>query len=437
MPEQQRSRSPQARPGRRRLLWGVLGSLLFLVVAAGTAAALVLQTSVGDLSIQALQSDDDGGDGDQAEADAEPGGAQTGNGASDDDDGEPAVEPLDEVTNVLLVGIDGRQRLDEEDAQQHGRADGDISRADTVMIAQLRPDHEDVQLLSVPRDLRVELCTGRVDKLNAAYANGELSDRSTGPECLVETVSAVTGVELDHYAQVDFAGFIDIVDELGGVTIELDEPIRDERAKVDFPAGEVRMDGSDALGFVRVRRIDNDFGRMERQQQFLAAMVDEVASVGMLADPGRLLRTFRASQDAVEADEDLTYDQLRRMAMAFRSGDAESLRTATVPGEITTIDGVSYVVLDEEGAEPLFRALRQGRSLPGTDADEDDADEDDERDERDAGSREADQQPDPDGTGPSDQGEPSDAGEPSASGAAGDPGATSDRARTGRLAVPS
>ena len=382
--DQTGSGRPRGRASRR-LLWGVLGTLLFLGVTAATAAAMVLQTSVGNLSIQALGVDEEieGSESDQAE------GTQLAEGSDDEgSDDEPAVEPLDEVTNVLLVGIDGRQRLDEETAQQHGRADGDISRADTIMIAQLNPEREDVQLLSVPRDLRVELCNGGVEKLNAAFATGQLLERTSGPECLVDTVASVTGVRIDHYAQVDFAGFIDVVDELGGVTIDLDEPIQDDHAKVDFPAGEVRMDGSDALGFVRVRRIDNDFGRMERQQQFLSAMVDEVASVGMLADPARLLRTFRATQDAVEADEDLTYDQLRRMAMAFRSGDSDALHTATVPGEITTIDGVSYVVMDEEEVEPLFRAMRQGRQLPDTGETERDRDRDD------GESREADQQRD-------------------------------------------
>src|SRR5699024_6111898 len=134
-------------------------------------------------------------------------------------------------------------------------------------LVQLDPRRDGAAMMSFPRDLRVERCNGSTGKINAAYAIGEGTDVG-GPSCLVQTVNELTDIPIHHYVEVDLAGFIDVVEALDGVSMYLDQPITDRYAGVDFPAGCVTMDGAAALGFVRARNIDNDFGRIARQQRF-------------------------------------------------------------------------------------------------------------------------------------------------------------------------
>jgi LCP family protein required for cell wall assembly len=120
-------------------------------------------------------------------------------------------------------------------------------------------------LLAFPRDLLVTRCDGSTGRINVAEAIG-------GPSCLVQTVRELSGIDVQHYLRVTFGGFVDVVDAVGGVELCLEEPIDDRDAGIDLPAGCQVLEGPDALGYVRVRKIDDDLGRIQRQQRFLQAL---------------------------------------------------------------------------------------------------------------------------------------------------------------------
>jgi LCP family protein required for cell wall assembly len=282
-----------------------------------------------------------------------------------DGDGEPEeeIEEITDVLNVLVVGSDSREGLTDEQLLALGTEPEDGLRTDTIMLLQLDPRRDQVIILSFPRDLLVTRCDGSRGRINAAYGVGETSGVG-GPTCLVRTITDFTGIPINHFIQVDFAGFIDIVDSLGGVTIYLDEPIRDAHAGVDLPAGCVEMDGTTSLGFVRVRRIDNDFGRIARQQRFIREVVREAASVGTLVNVPRLFSLVDAGAKAVETDRQLSLAHMRRIAFSLRDLGPESIDTRTIPATPRTINGAAFVVAHEEQAEALFRAFREGALVP-------------------------------------------------------------------------
>ncbi len=276
---------------------------------------------------------------------------------------EDAPEPITEVLNVLVVGSDSREGLTEEQMLALGTEAENGLRTDTIMLLQLDPNREKVSVLSFPRDLLVTRCDGTRGRINAAYGIGETSG-GEGASCLVRTVTDFTGIPVHHFIMVNFGGFIDIVDALGGVSLYLEEPIVDPYAGADFPAGCVRMTGTEALSFVRVRRLDSDFGRIARQQRFIREVVAEAASVGTLVNPPKLFSLVEAGARAVETDRRLSLNQMRRIAFSLRGLAPENLDMRTVPATPRRIGGADYVVADEEAAEALFAAFRQGVEAP-------------------------------------------------------------------------
>lgn len=267
-----------------------------------------------------------------------------------------------QVLNVLLIGSDDRSTLSEEERARMNLDNPGGRRPDTLMLAQLEIGGTGAALLSFPRDLRVELCDGRVDKINASFAAGERS--GIGPEsCLVQTVTGLTGIDVHHYVEVDFRGFMEVVDVLGGVSLYLDQPMVDAKANLDVPAGCVRLTPEQALGFVRTRGYDDDFGRIARQQRFVREVVEELTRVGVLANPATLFSLVDSAADAVHTDDNLGLGGMREIALGLRRITSGDLMGQTVPGAPETIDGVSYVVVDEAAAEERFAAFRDASAL--------------------------------------------------------------------------
>ena len=305
-----------------------------------------------DLGVGDPQNDEDGDDGDDGDPDA-------------DEPDEEDIEEIDEVLNVLMVGNDSRDALSDEQLEElgtHREGDG-VGLTDTIMLVQLDPRRDGASILSFPRDLRVERCNESTGKINAAYAIGEGMDTG-GPSCLVQTVTELTDIPIHHYVEVDLAGFIDVVEALGGVSMYLDEPITDRYAGLDLPQGCVTLDGAESLGFVRARRIDNDFGRIARQQRFAREVVAQAASVETLVNIPRMYSLVEAASRAVVTDDAFGIDKMQRLAFSLRDMSPEALSTRTVPGYGENIDGVSYVVPNEDQAEELYSAFRDGGLIP-------------------------------------------------------------------------
>ncbi|MDX1621682.1 MAG: LCP family protein, partial [Nitriliruptorales bacterium] len=154
--------------------------------------------------------------------------------------------------NLLVVGSDSRENLTPEERNELNTGSAPGQRTDTIFVMQISGG--DVALLAFPRDLYVERCDGSQGRINAAMAIG-------GPGCLVETVSQLSGIPIDDYLEVQFLGFRDIVNAVGGVEMCLDRAIQDDDAGIDLPAGCQVLDGRQALGYVRVRKIDSDLER--------------------------------------------------------------------------------------------------------------------------------------------------------------------------------
>jgi LCP family protein required for cell wall assembly len=280
---------------------------------------------------------------------------------------EPLLEGVTGITNILLVGSDSREGLTGEELLQLGTDDDERADSagltDTIMLVQLDAEENRASVLSFPRDLLVTLCDGSTGRINGAFRDGEDMATGGGPSCLVETVETLTGVPIDHYVQIDFEGFIDAVNELGGVTFYVEEPLTDERAGLDIPAGCVTFDGAKALAFVRARYLDPeaDLGRVARQQRFLREMLDKATSLDTLTNPSRLLGFVRAMGNAVTTDEGLSSALDRaNLAWTFRSLSNEGIDTHVVPAYDDVWNGAEVLIVDDDRAEPLFAQFRAG-----------------------------------------------------------------------------
>lgn len=268
--------------------------------------------------------------------------------------------PIEGTLNVLAVGTDSREGLTEEQLQELGTEEVSGERADTIILVHLSPERPEAVMISFPRDLLVTIPGHGDGKLNSALALG-------GPDLLVETLESYTGIQVDHYVQVNIAGFLDVIDVLGGVEVCLQEPLQDRYAGVDLPAGCSELNGAQAAGFVRARKSDprGDLGRIERQQMFIRAAMQEVISAGTLVNPVRVKRLIDAVAGAVVTDDSLGTSRMFRVAWSLRDLRPEDVESVTVPAENERIDGTFYVVAQPEEAEAVFQAVRAGTALPG------------------------------------------------------------------------
>ncbi|MFF8973309.1 LCP family protein [Streptomyces sp. NPDC014995] len=274
--------------------------------------------------------------------------------------------------NVLLVGTDGRDRITEQERRRYRLGGAPCHCTDTLMIVHISEDRERASVVSLPRDSYAETpphtdrTTGRTHhghplKINAAYAEG-------GPQLTVRTVEHMTRVKIDHYLEVDFTSFMRTVDVLGGVKVCTARHLKDSYTGLDLPPGTHTLTGGEALQYVRSRHIDadSDFGRVKRQQRFLAALVDHATSSGILLNPLRFRDVARAVLGSVRADRGFGTDELLDLGRAMRTFSPSSSEFTTVPvGQVGyAVKGIgSTVKWDPVKAERLFRSLREDKPL--------------------------------------------------------------------------
>lgn len=227
----------------------------------------------------------------------------------------------EERANILVLGLD--------------YVEG-ITRSDTVVVVSVAPQGE-VALLSVPRDLRVRFPDGTFTKLNVAYLRG-------GGELARQVVSDLLGIPIQFYLAIDFAGFAQIIDLLGGVTLVVEEPMyyvdqaADPPIHIDIAPGKQKLDGATALDFVRYRDfIYADIGRMRRQQQLLAALWNKDLHRQDFATIRGLIRTAR---DHLQTN--LSVFDMYDLARIIHAAQIEEFQMAVVPSTPIRIDGVSY-----------------------------------------------------------------------------------------------
>jgi LCP family protein required for cell wall assembly len=261
-----------------------------------------------------------------------------------------------DATVYLLVGSDAREGLTRQERNELNTGIKDAGRrTDTILLLSVPQGGGRPALVSVPRDSLVDIPGHGTDKVNAAFSFG-------GPQLLVQTIQEATGVHIDEYVEIGYGGFVGVVDALGEVQVCLDEPFADQRTEIDLPAGCSSLDAGDSLRFVRARYGDPraDLGRVERQRQFVSAVTDRAASPSVLLNPYRLARLAWASGDALRIDRSTYPWDLVRFALALRSVSGSGGDRLTVP----IGSAGNTVTWDEEGAEQLWSALREGREVP-------------------------------------------------------------------------
>jgi LCP family protein required for cell wall assembly len=261
-------------------------------------------------------------------------------------------------TTWLLVGSDNRVDLTIEQ-QQELATGGDVGngRTDTILLVHVPAprSHTPTTLVSLPRDSSVPIPGHGRDKINTAFALG-------GGPLLAQTVEQATGLRLDHYIEVGFAGFADVVDALGGVTVCPTARVDDPLAGIDLPAGCQRLDGPGALGYVRTRATPRaDLDRMINQQRFMSALLRRIARPAVWLNPWRWYSVLRAAAAALTVDgSDHVWD-LARLGSALHG--ATIAMTAPI-GEFTDNDFGSVVVWDHAAAARLFDALGADAPVP-------------------------------------------------------------------------
>ncbi|MFF0445480.1 LCP family protein [Streptomyces sp. NPDC004609] len=273
--------------------------------------------------------------------------------------------------NLLLVGTDGRDRITKGEKQKYRLGGAPCRCTDTIMLVHISGDRDRASVVSLPRDSYAEIPahtdqnSGKVHKphpvkLNAAYAEG-------GPSLTVRTVEQMTKVKIDHYLEVDFTSFMKTVDAVGGVKICTTSPVKDKYTGLDLPAGTHRLNGGQALQYVRSRHVDgaSDLGRMQRQQRFLASLIKQASGSGVLLNPVRFREVASTMLGSVRADQDFGTDEMLALGRAMRGFSASSSEFTSVPvASMGEVKGVgSAVKWDRAKADRLFRMIREDKPL--------------------------------------------------------------------------
>ncbi len=266
-----------------------------------------------------------------------------------------------EGTNYLIVGSDSRENLDpdvENAAAIFGDGSQDIGgqRTDTIQILRIANDGTQ-HVLALPRDLYVPIGgDGAPNRINAAYAFG-------GPELLITTIEGSLGIPIHHYAEIDFGGFIDLVDAVGGVTIDFAHPAFDLKTGLNVPeAGPATLDSTQALAYVRSRSytevIDgqpvldyrSDLGRVKRQQAFLQALFSKLndprSQLSVLAD-------MEASTGSLKLDDQLSFTEVLALANEVRAFEPNNDKDLVVVGT-TLASGAQVLLLDQAASQPTL-----------------------------------------------------------------------------------
>ncbi|MFI6506822.1 LCP family protein [Streptosporangium sp. NPDC050855] len=263
--------------------------------------------------------------------------------------------------NVLIVGSDTREGDNLKYGQKMANAG---KRTDTIILMHIAPDRDKATFVSFPRDSVVDMppCkseTGqqvpaRTEMINTAYNEG-------GITCTITTLEALTDIHIDHFVEVDFTGFKNIVNALGGVRVCLTKPVDDKKAKLTLAAGWHLLAGEKALGYVRLRNYGDgsDIGRIKRQQVFLSQVVKKATSTELLSDPAKMLNFIKTAAQSVRMDKALAEDTgtLLQIGQSAQKLTASGVKLITVPWGPHP-DDPNRVAWVQPYANQLFAAIK-------------------------------------------------------------------------------
>ncbi|WP_016907894.1 LCP family protein [Streptomyces xiaopingdaonensis] len=301
--------------------------------------------------------------------------------------------PSSEPVTFLLAGLDKRAGLTKQQKDELHVGGKACDCTDVMMLVQVSADRDRVSVVSIPRDSYVQFAphaepervrketgaakdgggrdaqnapsgglTEHYGKINAAHLHG-------GPELTVRTVERATGLRIDHYLETDFTGFAKTVDRLGGSRVCTDKPLKDANSGLDLAEGSHRLDGKQALRYVRARHIppsSGDLGRVRRQQRLVAEMLGDLTSGRVAGNPVALVDAARSLAGTVRTDGSLSLGRLVSLGRALRALPDDAAEFATVP--IAEFDyraphWGSSLLWDRPRAAAMFAALREDRPL--------------------------------------------------------------------------
>jgi len=284
-------------------------------------------------------------------------------------------EKTSKAENYLLVGSDTREGLTKQQMRElrvGSTATAAGGRSDTMLIIHLSKARDRAYIISLPRDSLVvipehvsssdkkTMIPARKGKLNSAFSYG-------GAPLLIETIELATSIKIDHYVEVSFAGFAGIVDALGGIEVCTKVDIDDPKSHLVLSAGVHTLDGIEALKYVRTRDFDGrgDIGRMQRQQQFMSAVLNKATSSGTLLNPFKVKNFINASLASVKLDSGLAPDDLLTLAKQMKNLSSGNVRTLTVPlsNPNGRYEGLSVVIWDEVLGADLWTRVRDDLPL--------------------------------------------------------------------------
>jgi LCP family protein required for cell wall assembly len=323
---------------RRKIVQRVVIGLSVLVLVLGSTLLVVYKKLEGNINAVDL-------------------GSQLGN-----DRPKPAVTGPKRPLNVLVMGSDNR------DGTNIGGETPGLS--DTTILLHLSADRKRAYGVSLPRDAMVERpdCTskngkrtipGGLTQFNAAYAVG-------GPGCTIKTVEQLTDVPIDHFVVINFAGFKEMVNAINGVKVCVPEEVNDDVGHIHLPAGTYKVNGNQALDYVRVRHDigapNGDIGRMKRQQSFIAAMIEKVVSKGTLTNPVRLFKFLDAATQSLTTDSGFAHlKELTSLGSSLKNIGLDNIQFITVPNEAYAPDPNRLVW--SPGAKAVWRKIRFDKPL--------------------------------------------------------------------------
>lgn len=250
---------------------------------------------------------------------------------------EPVVLEQKDPFSVLMLGVDQRE--------------GDRGRSDTIIVLTVNPNNNSVKMLSIPRDTRTEIIgKGIEDKINHAYAFGDVP-------MAMDTVEDFLDIPIDYYIQINMEGFEDIVDAVGGVTVQNDLVFTVGETKL--PIGEVRLNGEEALGYARMRYEDprGDFGRQTRQRQIIQAVMKEGASLSSLTNFSDI---FSALGNNIKTN--LTFDQMVDIQVHYKSV-VNNIQQMEIKSQGTKINGIYYGLVSPEEKQRIQTELKNQLEL--------------------------------------------------------------------------
>ncbi len=263
--------------------------------------------------------------------------------------GTPSSGPV----NILVAGIDTRDGLTHRQELRLHVGNSIGANSDTLMLVHITANHQSAQVVSVPRDSWVNIPGHGMSKINAAFGYG-------GPQLMVKTVEQATGLTINDYIEVDFLGFVKVIDSLGGVNICVPFAVDDSYSGLHLSAGRHHVDGITALEFARDRHsfAASDLARIQDQQQLLSSLFAEATQTGVLADPVRLEQFLSAATGVVKVDKGFDLIRLADELRGLRPADVTFTTVPLATTSYITPTGQDAVLWDTKAATALFTWLR-------------------------------------------------------------------------------